>query len=126
VTPDQAQERLEAERDRLEHVRATFDGEHLRDETAEASASELTHFDQHQADAGSETFEREKDLSILTQVEVELHDVEYALGRLDAGTYGTCEECGEPIPDERLEVVPAARFCVTHQHQAEHLRPSGD
>ncbi len=39
-------------------------------------------------------------------------DIEHALERLDAGTYGSCEECGAAIPFERLEAVPAARFCV--------------
>ena len=39
-------------------------------------------------------------------------DIEHALGRLDAGTYGSCEECGAAIPFERLEAIPAARFCV--------------
>ncbi len=39
-------------------------------------------------------------------------DIEHALDRLDAGTYGACEECGVAIPFERLEAIPAARFCV--------------
>ncbi len=41
-----------------------------------------------------------------------LSDIEHALERLDAGTYGTCEECGIAIPFERLEAIPATRFCV--------------
>lgn len=41
-----------------------------------------------------------------------LADIDYAIARLDAGAYGTCEECGVPIPFERLEAIPAARFCV--------------
>ncbi len=41
-----------------------------------------------------------------------LNDIDHALNRLDAGTYGSCEECGAAIPFERLEAIPAARFCV--------------
>ena len=62
--------------------------------------------------------ERQNDFSILETVEGELRDVEIALGHLDDGTYGTCEACGQPIGDERLEAVPTARFCEAHQGQA--------
>ena len=85
-------------------MRAGFDAEHLHDESEEESTGELSHLDQHDADVASDTFEREKDFSILEQVEAELADVERALQRLDDGTYGTCEACGQPIGDERLEV----------------------
>jgi DnaK suppressor protein len=44
----------------------------------------------------------------------ELDDVEHALGRLDAGTYGTCELCGEAIPDQDLNAAPQARVCAAH------------
>lgn len=74
---------------------------------------------QHQADMGTETFERERDLSILEQVEAELGDVEHALRRLDQGTYGTCDACGGPIGDERLEALPATRFCLVDREKAE-------
>ena len=103
----------------MEEMRSTFDEEHLRDESEEDSTGELSSLDQHQADLGSETFEREKDLSILEQVEAELADVEHALRRLDDGTYGICEACGRPIEDARLEALPAARFCVEDQAAAE-------
>jgi RNA polymerase-binding transcription factor DksA len=96
-----------------------FDDEHLTDETENESVSELSSIDQHQADIGTETFEREKDLSILEQIDSELGDVEWALKRLDDGTYGTCEVDGKPIPEERLEAMPAARLCKEHQVEAE-------
>lgn len=114
---DVARSRLEAERIRLEEVRSGFDG--LNDESERENLSELSGADQHQADVGTETFEREKDLSILEQVEAELTDVARALERINDGTYGTCEACGKPIGDERLEAVPAARFCLEDQTQAE-------
>jgi RNA polymerase-binding transcription factor DksA len=120
VEPDDAHEHLAAERRRLESLRAGFDAEHLHDQSESDSVSDLSHVDDHPADTGSETFEREKDFSILEQVEAELVDVERALRRLDDGTYGTCQACGATIPDERLEAMPAARFCVEHQTAAEH------
>jgi RNA polymerase-binding transcription factor DksA len=120
VDEQEARDRLAAERDRLEGLRRGFDGEHLHDESEDESTSELSHVDNHPADHGSETFEREKDFSILEQVEAELDDVDRALRRLDDGSYGTCQACGEQIADARLEAVPAARFCVVHQDAAEH------
>ena len=114
---DAARGRLDEERRRLEEVRESFDG--IGDESERDNLSELSGADQHQADVGSETFEREKDLSILEQVEAELTDVARALERINEGTYGTCEACGKPIGDERLEAVPAARFCLADQAEAE-------
>jgi RNA polymerase-binding transcription factor DksA len=116
---DDARERLAEERERLEHVRAGFDADRLHDESEDESTSELSHLAQHSADVASETFEREKDFSILEQVEAELADVDRALHRIDEGTYGKCEACGHLISDERLEAMPAARFCISHQADAE-------
>jgi DnaK suppressor protein len=117
---DEARRRLEAERARLNDVKENFDAENLTEESEDESIGELSGgIDQHQADVGTETFEREKDLSILEQIDAELADVEHALRRLDDGSYGTCEFDGKPIPEERLEALPAARFCVEHQAEAE-------
>ncbi|HET6792886.1 MAG TPA: TraR/DksA C4-type zinc finger protein [Acidimicrobiales bacterium] len=115
----QAAERLRAEQDRLQEVRASLQEEGLRDQSEQEDLSELSSLDQHQADIGTETFNRERDLSILEQVEAELSDVEHALDRLAAGTYGTCEACGRPIDDARLEALPATRFCMADQTAAE-------
>jgi RNA polymerase-binding transcription factor DksA len=114
---DDARRRLDEERARLEEVRGGFDDLHA--ESEEESLSELSSLDQHQADVGTETFNRERDLSILENVEAELADIEHALRRIDEGTYGTCEACGKPIGDARLEAMPAARFCVDDQATAE-------
>ncbi len=110
IDPEEARRRVEAERERVEglarHVRAD-----LADET-EGEQSELADYDQHPADSASETFEREKDLSILEQLEAELVELQAALERIDAGTYGIDEVTGEPIAPERLEALPAARTNV--------------
>jgi RNA polymerase-binding transcription factor DksA len=124
VDPDRARELLGGEHERLSEIREDMSG--LGGETEAESIAELSDNAQHQADVGTETFDRERDLSILEQVEAELTDIEHALARLDEGTYGRCAACDEPIDDARLEALPAARFCVRHQAavEADARRPS--
>jgi RNA polymerase-binding transcription factor DksA len=110
-------DRLEAERSRLTDVRSRLTD--VNNESEGDSLAELSSIDQHQADIGTETFEREKDLAILESIEAELTDVEHALRRLDDGTYGICEACGRPIDEERLEALPATRLCRDDQQRAE-------
>ena len=119
MDPDVARRRLDEEAARLTDIRDRFTEEGLTNESEVDNLGELSGADQHQADVGTETFNRERDLSILEQVEAELADVSHALKRLDDGTYGTCEACGKPIGDERLEALPASRFCVEDQAVAE-------
>jgi RNA polymerase-binding transcription factor DksA len=90
-----------------------------REESDPVESSELSKVDQHPAELGSETFERELELTTLTIVEGELKDIDDALRRLDDGTYGICEECGKPIDEARLEAVPWARYCVVDQARVE-------
>jgi DnaK suppressor protein len=113
---DEARQRLSDERERLTRVRSELEsaGENEREST-----SELSSMDQHQADVGTELFDRERDLGILEAVEGELTEVERALVRIDEGTYGVCEACGKQIGDDRLEAQPYARLCVEDQQQAE-------
>ena len=114
---DQTRHLLDEERERLEGLREEYAS--LREASEEDGMQELSSVDQHQADIGTETFDRSKDLSILDEVEAELAEIEHALQRLDEGTYGTCEACGKVIPDDRLEAMPATRFCLEDQAQAE-------
>ena len=113
-----AKDLLDQERERLGGIKAELDD--LRDQSKPDAVEELSSNSTHQADVATETFDREKDLTILDNIEGELADVEHALQRLDDGTYGTCEACGKPIGDDRLEAMPAARFCVDDQARAEH------
>ena len=119
MEPEAARGRLDDERTRLGRIRDEFVADGLTSESEEDSLGELSSADQHQADVGTETFNRERDLSILESVQAELADVEHALRRLDEGTYGTCEACGRPIDESRLEAMPAARFCLEDQATAE-------
>lgn len=78
------------------------------------SGGEISSADQHPADTGSTTQQREIDLSLLEQVEAELADVERALAKLSQGTYGTCDVCGESIDQARLVELPATALCIAH------------
>ena len=113
---NQIKQRLEKERERIQQLLEEDEKEAV---SQERDAEELSSVDQHVADHGTETFEQEKALSILETHKEELADIESAFQRLENDDYGKCEACGKPIPEERLEARPAARFCVDHQRQAE-------
>lgn len=110
-----ARERLQKERERLSSLIHNLAEDNGANEGEATSDGELTTVDQHPADAGSETFEREKDMAILSTLEDQISEVELAMKRLEEGGYGACEKCGKPIGEERLEVVPTARYCVEDQ-----------
>jgi DnaK suppressor protein len=102
-----ARERLHADQTRVEGL---IDGLRTELGTSENDdISELADYDQHPADTATETFEREKDLSILEQLEAELAELQAALARVDEGTYGIDEVTGEPIDPDRLDALPTAR-----------------
>ena len=82
-----------------------------RDQSSEGSGDE--------ADAGTKTFEREHEMSLANNSRDLLVQVERALGRLAAGTYGRCENCGTPIPKARLQAFPRATLCVTCKQREE-------
>ena len=112
-----AARRLEEERIRLQGIRDGIQRE--QDDAIADAGGELSSVDQHPGDSGTETFEMEKNVSLLEQVDDELLEVEAASQRVERGTYGSCQVCGRPIGDERLEAMPATRFCVEDQAKAE-------
>lgn len=87
--------------------------EHTFDQSEKNAVDELSMYDNHPADIGTETFEREKDLGLKRDLERQLAAVDEAMEHLEAGTYGICDRCGKPIPPERLEAVPETTLCVT-------------
>ena len=112
-----ASKRLEEERTRLQGIRDGLQRE--QEEGSSETGGELSSFDQHPGDSGTETFEMEKNVSLLEQVDDELQEIEAAAQRLERGTYGTCQACARPIGNARLEAMPATRFCVEDQAKAE-------
>ena len=70
--------------------------------------------DEHDPEGQTIAFERSQTGALVRQAEEHLREVDAALARLDAGTYGRCEVCGQAVPEGRLEARPAARTCVAH------------
>jgi RNA polymerase-binding transcription factor DksA len=106
-----ARSRLQSDLERVQGLIGDLRGEGLDQEEAD-QVGDLSHLPTHPADQGSETFEREKDMAILEQLEREHAEIEAALQRLDQGTYGIDEVTGDPISPERLEAYPIARTNV--------------
>ncbi|MGH9273739.1 MAG: TraR/DksA family transcriptional regulator [Acidimicrobiales bacterium] len=101
--PSSVRADLTAERDRLA---AQID-------SLEPSTSD-SRVDDNFADLGQVAAEQGENQALAAQLRAELEEVELALKKLDGGTYGRCETCGEPISPARLEAMPAARFCIDH------------
>ena len=69
-------------------------------------------FDEESGQGDSMNVERERDLALSAQAMAAVEDIDKALAKIDAGTYGICERCGQPIPKERLRALPYAALCV--------------
>jgi DnaK suppressor protein len=82
-------------------------------------SSELSHVDQHIGDTASELTDADNQNALLENSAGQRAEVEGALQRIESGTYGICVDCGQPIPDARLEVRPEAARCVADQEKHE-------
>ena len=111
-------DRLLQLRDSLLDAMAGVAKDNLR---SRAEGSEASAFGMHQADAGSDAYDRDFALSLLSQEQDALYEIEEALKRLDLGTYGVCEVSGKPIAHARLEALPFARLTVECQSQIEKM-----
>lgn len=85
---------------------------------------ELSTVDQHPADVADITYQRELQQTTQELLEREVAQVEDALRARASGTYGTCQECGRSIPEERLQARPQATLCVECQRRLESARPA--
>jgi DnaK suppressor protein len=83
------------------------------------AGSETSAFGMHQADAGSDAYDRDFALSILSQEQNSLYEIDDALKRIHDGSYGKCEVCNKPIPHIRLEARPFTRYTVDCQEELE-------
>ncbi len=107
---------LLAERDRLSRAVAEMDAglSHSLEDSSEESP-----YDQHLAETAAVTLDREIDLTLEANARAVLAQIDRALDRLEAGTYGMCEKCGAPIGEERLRVAPFATLCVECKRREE-------
>ena len=87
----------------------------LEDETEEIVGNS----DNHLGDTASATLDREIDYSLEENSEQVLRAIDVALQRIEEGTYGTCETCGKPISEERLEAIPYATQCIDCRRKGE-------
>jgi RNA polymerase-binding transcription factor DksA len=88
-------------------------------------SSDSSAFGMHQADAGSDAYDRDFALSILSQEQDALHEIEEALQRIDSEEYGICQGSGDVIPQARLEAMPFARCTVDYQEMLDAEQSSG-
>ena len=109
-------ERLMALRDTILDSMAGVAKDTLR---SRPEGSEASAFGMHQADAGSDAYDKDFALSLLSQEQDALYEIEEAVKRVDNGTYGVCEMSGKPISHLRLEALPFARFTVECQADLE-------
>jgi len=86
---------------------------------AKESAQEMAGYSLHMADSGTDNFDRDFALSLLSADQDAIYEIEEALKRIEKDTYGVCELTGKPIPKARLEAIPWTRFIVQAQAQLE-------
>ncbi|MST95143.1 MAG: hypothetical protein EXS33_07735 [Pedosphaera sp.] len=89
------------------------------DGLAKQSAEEIAGYSLHMADSGTDNFDRDFALSLLSSDQDAIYEIEEALKRIEKNTYGVCELTGKTIPKARLEAIPWTRFTVQAQAQLE-------
>jgi RNA polymerase-binding transcription factor DksA len=92
---------------------------HQMNGLAKESAQEMAGYSLHMADSGTDNFDRDFALSLLSADQDAVYEIEEALKRIEKKTYGVCELTGKPIPRARLEAIPWTRFTVDAQGQLE-------
>ena len=90
-----------------------------RNGLAKESAKEMESYGVHMADSGTDNFDRDFNLSLLSSDQDVIYEIEEALKRIERGTYGVCELTGKPIPQPRLTAIPWTRFRVDAQSELE-------
>jgi len=117
---DELKERLLAERKDLQ---AQLDElEQLSFGSDQSEISGEMGFDEEYADAGTATFERERDLSLVNNLHDLMERIDKALAKIDEGTYGLCDRCGRPIEKLRLKALPYANLCIKDKQAEERVR----
>jgi DnaK suppressor protein len=98
--------------DVLARIRADLERE--RDELRSQLEEQGIDFDENFADSGQVAAEQGEHRALIDRLTSSLRDVDRALAKLDDGSFGTCEVCGDEIPEPRLEAMPSARYCIKH------------
>lgn len=114
---NQFKKKLLAEKARLEEELKEMEVGNLSESQSETSGENS--YEDHFADSGTATFERERDLSLERNIKDLLQRVEAALKNLEKGTFGICRRCGEEIDPARLKALPYADLCITCKRKEE-------
>ena len=122
IDMEQQRWRLLEERERLQRELAAYGVSGSLSSGSDLSAWDNASLGNHLADDATEVFEQEKNLTLERNLRQMLEEVNYALAKLDEGTYGVCEACGRPIAPERLEALPHATLCIACKARAERSR----
>jgi len=85
------------------------------------SSGDLSAYSMHMADMGTDTFQRDLDLGLVSKEQEILYKIDEALRMIDEGTYGKCQKCGQRIKVSRLKAVPFAKLCLSCQEKEEAL-----
>jgi RNA polymerase-binding transcription factor DksA len=109
-------------RDRVIDEISFLANDNLNKSSKDASG-DLSSYSFHMADQGTDNFDREFAASLLNSEHDVLYEIEEALRRIEQGTYGVCEQSGQPIERERLRALPFARYCVSVQQDMERGKP---
>jgi len=113
-----SEKELKAIRDGLQEERARLEAQIavIQESTFGMDQSEyagdVSNYGEETADAGTSTFERERDLSLENNLRDILGKIARAIGRLDDGTFGVCERCGKPIEKARVKALPYVELCI--------------
>jgi len=117
---DDLRERLLAERGDLQGQLSELEASSFSVNQSDLSGE--MGFDEEYADAGTATFERERDLSLVNNPRDLLDRIDKALTKIDEGTYGLCDRCGKPIEKLRLKALPYANLCIKDKQAEERVR----
>ena len=109
---------LLAEREELQRQAAEIEESSFGGGQSEISG-DLASFDEEHADAGTATFEREKDLSLTNNIRDLTEKIDHAMELIDQGTYGLCERCGKLIEKARIKALPYATLCIKDKQAEE-------
>lgn len=112
MNADDARLRLEHARSRLQAIHEERVAQYHSTQSVDASPAD-------EAQIAADAYERSNDMWLGQHLDGRLDELGNALRRVEDGTYGLCDTCGEPIHPERLAALPAARYCVAHQRETE-------
>lgn len=115
----QLQDMLAEEKEELLQVEAGLAGPGGLGEPMDIADTELSAYDNHPADYGSQMYERSKDFGLLEITRQQIAEIEEAQVAIEEGSYGYCRSCGQPIPEQRLQALPRTLLCVKCKREEE-------